>query len=187
MADEVWPISLNMKHRATMKGNKLQTQTDRHAQTAMPGIANTLGEERKENQMSNQQDPCQMPYQRSPGGRWGVLQSSSKSSPASSLLQWVSGALNRTRNRLTSGGLEQIRGRGRVIGFPACAHQLKTENNCFVSSHYWEVRDAEETQELNCDLEAECYKTFNSQNNRHLCQVTLTVFYQSGFRDKGLP
>jgi hypothetical protein len=48
MADEVWPISLNMKHRATMKGNKLQTQTDRHAQTAMPGIANTLGEEREE-------------------------------------------------------------------------------------------------------------------------------------------
>ena len=47
-----------------------QTCTNRHARDSQY----TGGGERRD-QMSHQQDPCQMPYQRSPGGRWGVLQS----------------------------------------------------------------------------------------------------------------
>lgn len=55
------------------------------------------------------------------------------------------------------------------------------------SSHYWSIRAAEQSQELDCDPEPECYRAFKLENHKHLWQATITFFHQSGFTKRGFP
>jgi len=44
--------------------------------------------------------------------------------------------------------------------------------------------DAEQIQEVNYNPEPKHYRAFKIENNKHLCQVTITFFHQSEFRDR---
>lgn len=61
-------------------------------------------------------------------------------------------------------------------------HQVNSKNKSpSYSSHYWSIRDAEQTEELNFDSKSECYMAFKPKKKSHeshnnLCQVTVIFF-----------